>query len=68
MNYGIALASLYGNTNTKIKTGSEQVNNIFTLAKSRIPYYNISAPISVEQERELAAKALNILHKHVQAS
>ena len=64
MEYGLALASLYGNSNADLKAGSETVNKRFTLAKSRIPYYNIGVESDTIQ-RERAVKRLRLLKKHV---
>lgn len=65
MEYGLALASLYGNSNADLKVGSETVNKRFTLAKSRIPYYNIGVGHSAAAIRDRAVRRMRILRKHI---
>ena len=65
MSYGVALASLYGHPNANVRSGVETVNSKFTMAKSCIPYYNINARRSIEDDRRDAVRTLRILRKHV---
>lgn len=64
MLYGVAVASLYGNSKSDLKAGSEAVNDRFGLARGRIPYYNIRSR-SIAAEREHGVRLLRILSKNV---
>ena len=65
MRYGVALASLYGHPNTDLKAGSKSVNELFRLATSRIPYYNIGRQETKEEETARQLRVLKTLKRHI---
>ena len=64
MRYGVALASMYGHPGTDLKAGSRAVNDLFRLATSRIPYYNIGRH-DTEEETARQLRTLKTLQRHL---